>query len=168
MYEAISSAGIRDTSMELAEVEPILQSWRRRCEAQLDMIGVCRSNGVFEMFPSANVAASIQCPFRILDDYATTTTKYYVSPGCIVYVASGISTQPGLRGAFYDPCRLLSSPCSTTGSIISIQDLINSPNQKARLPFDPRATGARDALGRWPLIFHALNPDSNTRQASAR
>lgn len=167
MYEAISAAGIRDTSIELAEVEPILQSWRRRCEAQLDMIGVCRSNGVFEMFPSSQVAASIQCPFRISDDYSTTTTKYYVSPGCIVYVASGISTQPGLRGAFYDPCRLPSSPC-VGGSAVSIQDLINSPDQKARLPFDPRATGARDALGRWPSIFHALDPDSNTRQASAR
>ena len=164
MFEAISAAGIRDTTDELAKIEPTLQSWRRRCEAQLEMIGVCRSNSVFEMIPPEK-PKGISCPFTISENYDT--SAYYVTPGCAVYLSAGTSTQPGLRGAFYDPCRLPSAPCQTAGSTISIYSLLVDP-QPARLPFDPRAVGARDAIGTWPATFHGLDEDGNKRQILAR
>lgn len=92
------------------------------------------------------------CPFTISDNYAL--NSYYVTPGCAVYITSGTSTQPGLKGAFYDPCRLESSPCTQPASTrqpITLAHLLGSATSK--LPFDPRAVGVRDALGTWPSSF---------------
>jgi hypothetical protein len=164
MYEAIAAAGIRDTTAELAVAEPVLQTWRRRCDAQLELVGVCRSNSVFEMIPPVDPTSGISCPFRIVDAYST--KAYYVTPGCAVYIASASSSQEGLSGAFFDPCRLSPTQCDSTKDV-TIQALLDATLQ-TRLPFDPRAVGARDAVADWPATFRGLSEEGNARQASAR
>lgn len=160
MYESIHYS-VRDVSLEMQRQEPVVQRWKRRCESQLDLIGVCSSNGVFEMIPPSE--QKVDCPFRISDAYDS--ASYYITPGCVVYIAAGISTQEGLRGAFYNPCRLSSDPCSSAGGapLVSLSNLLLE-SSSTRVPFDPRSTGKRDALGTWPLNFRGLDEEGQSRQ----
>lgn len=94
MYQTIASSfPERDLSHQIRSIQPVVQKWKGRCSAQLDLVGICSSNSIFQMVPP--VEQEMACPFSISDAYDGKT--YYVTPGCVVYVAK--------EDAFYDPCR---------------------------------------------------------------
>jgi hypothetical protein len=62
--------------------QQVYQWWRRRCEAQLQMLGVCKTHGVLQIIPE--VRHEVDCPFEIEDAYEQQT--FYVTAGCLVYI----------------------------------------------------------------------------------
>lgn len=99
--------------IELEGQEATASSWRARCEGQLDLLGVCSSNGVFEMFPDPEPDWGEACPFVLSEPYTVRKTerRHYVTPGCLVFIQD-----PGSPGAFYDPCRMPRQPCGGTSA----------------------------------------------------
>jgi hypothetical protein len=130
--------------------EPVVLLWKTKCEVQLEMLGVCNSNALFEYVPE--VEREYSCPFTITSP-AYSTRQYYVTPGCLVWVKSEVT---GEGGSFYDP--------STLHGDISIHDIVNHGD--SRVPFDIRQTGSLEALGTWPITFLAEDDDANTRNTA--
>lgn len=128
--------------------ESLFLLWRKRCEAQLQMLGMCKSNGAYEMIPA--VEKKYKCPFAVADQYSG--GRYYVTPGCLVYS----------EGAFYDPCMMASKPCNGRKGSVSVAS-IRVESNRTILPFDPRMVGSGEALGLWPLEFfsHAGDEANN-------
>lgn len=150
----------------------MVRTWKRRCEAQLELVGVCRSNSVFDIIPL--VKSEVECPFVISDDYYASKppNDYYVTTGCMVFIASATSSPVNsmIRGAFFNPCRLPSDPCSRKASVSLAELLLVTNIAFTRLPFDPRLTGSREAIWTWPddvdgKIFRGLDPFANERQS---
>ena len=163
---ASTAARLEVLNVQMGNQEAVTLLWKRRCEAQLQFLGVCKGNAVFEMVPPIQ-HTDIECPFTILDDYDN--LNYYITPGCAVFIAEGQSAQKqelGSRegGAFYNPCSMVgSNPCF--GGIQVTLGMIIAQAQHTRLPFDPRAVGEADVLGTWPVEFTALDAAGNARLA---
>lgn len=168
-------ANIRESGDALRRQEAAVTNWKKRCEMQLQMLGVCRGYGVFEMVPE-NQPTDYECPFTISDAYRQNVAgdgavedefvgRYYITPGCQVWIRDAPNPgHPTLVGAFFNPCRHSQVPC-TGKPAYSLQQLLDdAPN--TRLPFDPRATGSRDVLGTWPLEFTGGNASQNERLAT--
>jgi hypothetical protein len=140
---------------KLGEQRTLYDTWKKRCHMQLQMVGMCRSNGVYAMIPDEQKV--YRCPFHVSDPYnGTHSSGYYVTPGCLVYH----------RDSVYDPCKMQSDPCSSSKTI-SIADLV-ADAAHAKLPFDPRMVGSDEALGVWPVEFSSnKGPDANAKMALA-
>jgi hypothetical protein len=132
--------------------EPVVLEWRTKCEVQLEMLGVCRSNQLFDYVPSEE--RFYDCPFTITDSYAD--KQYYVTPGCLVWVRRDTDAKDG---SFYDPSKITTRPES-----ITIDDLKGDPTLE--VPFDVRHTGKADALGTWPIVFNSADDVANTQHAA--
>ena len=118
--------------------------WKHKCESQLGMLAVCKSNSVFEMVPSSQVP--YECPFRIKDTYRDST--YYVGPAsCLVYIKQSNS--------FYDPCLHPQKPC-TKDQEYTLQQLLDAA-QQTLVKFDVRSLGNGEVLGTWPIKFFGLD-----------
>lgn len=145
---------------ELRAQQAAASLWRIKCEAQLDLLGVCSSNGVFRMIPDPQVPQA--CPYAISDPYTTQSSerRWYVTPGCLLYVS-----EPGQDdGAFFDPCRMPSRPCgallhnaSSAVPSLGLQGVLDHA-EHTLLPFDPRRVGSEEALGAWPVDFQGSSP----------
>lgn len=136
----------------ISKQESLYTLWRGRCEAQLQMVGMCRSNSVFNMIPAEEKV--FDCPFVISDDYHNGAQRYYVTPGCLVYVDD----------KFYDPCRMTSAPCSSKATVSIASIIAQAQNE---LPFDPRTVASKEVLGTWPLQFSSHSGvDGNARMAN--
>jgi hypothetical protein len=142
--------------------ESITSDWKRKCDLQLQLLGVCQAYRVFEMIPSKQ-ATDIKCPFTISNPYDE--LKYYITPGCLIYIKKPSNEkQDGLTGAFFNPC-MGTKGCYDNPSfnILEIEnDLLT------HVTFDVRNTGSVDALGHWPIEFSTGNEDANTRLQKAR
>lgn len=66
--------------------QQVYQRWRRRCEVQLQTLGVCKTHGVLQIIPK--VQHEVDCPFKITDSYEQQT--FYVTPGCLVYIKAKV------------------------------------------------------------------------------
>lgn len=122
--------------------------WRGRCESQLNMLAVCKGNGLFDIVPEKEFA--YDCPFVISDPYSQ--GKHYVTPsGCMVYHA----------GSFYDPCRHPIKPCSSTSKVtFSLQEIV-AAGASTLVRFDVRSTGSGEVLGEWPIKFYDADEGKN-------
>lgn len=93
------------------------------------------------------------CPFTVTEaDYAE--KRYYVTPGCYVWVRDVESSESGHVGSFHDPCMSVLD-CTAAATVRDLK--LSQLTAQTRLPFDPRGTGSRDVLGTWPIRFHARN-----------
>ena len=142
--------GIED---QIRQQRSVLDSWKGRCESQLNMLAVCKSNGVFDMIPGTEFA--YDCPFTITTKYNTGT--YYVTPGsCLLYYA----------GEFFNPCRHSTKQCNSktaAGKPAFSVDEITGPQQRANtlVAFDVRSVGSGEILGVWPTKFYDKNESRN-------
>lgn len=95
---------VRDTTAEQGRQAGVVAQWKQRCGAQLDMMGMCRASGVYQMIPE--VEREQECPFVIAEAYEGRPAgqRYYVTPGCLVYKEQ--------EDAFYDPCTLSGEVCT--------------------------------------------------------
>jgi hypothetical protein len=82
----------RDVGVEIEVQEGVVDKWRGRCSVQLDMLGMCRSSGVYQMAPEP--MKTYQCPFTVQDAYDPSNPTYYVTPGCLVYKFSSDLLSP--------------------------------------------------------------------------
>jgi len=140
IIRAINSSGIRNTVSHIQQQSLVTGDWKLKCETQLELLGVCLSNRVFEMIPQ--VPRTPSCPFTI----NAGATDYYVSSGCIVYKKSA--------NAFYDPCRN-SNLCTKQG--LTLAQLTDD----TKIRFDVRFTGQNEVLGSWPVEFLSSNSQEN-------
>ena len=141
---------------EIRKQKSVTDQWKGRCESQLNMLAICKSNGVFDIIPRQEIP--YECPFKIKNLYYNSTskigTKYYVTPtGCLLYYENN----------FYNPCRHSQDPCSSSKKAeMSIEDIVStSEASRTRLRFDVRSTGNGEILGTWPIQFHDLDNDKN-------
>lgn len=144
-------SAIRDTSIEAGEQDSITNTWRRRCEVQLDMMGMCRAHGVFQMIPREKRA--YDCPFSVTDGYQG--GGYYVTPGCLVYKRE--------EDAFFDPCGVAGACSPAQGPAPMPLSSITK-----RVPFDPRRASRGDPIGYWPIRFEAGASAVPSRMDSVR
>jgi hypothetical protein len=147
VMDMIAENGLKDMRSYMDTQEPVVARWRTKCELQLDMLGICKSNGLFDYVPV--VEHPYDCPFRITDDY--TDREYYVTPGCLVWIRDSPTI-----GSFYDPCR--NNGCATSGMTFTVGVI----RLMGRIPFDVRETGSGEALGTWPGVF--LSSDDAVNQ----
>jgi hypothetical protein len=145
---------------ELMLQKSVVDSWRGKCESQLNMLAVCKGNGLFEVIPEIEVP--YDCPFVIQDAYADPVSKarrYYVTPngGCMLFHA----------GSFYDPCRNTAKPCTmdpSSGAKVSLTLAdITGPAQRDNtlVRFDVRSAGSGEILGSWPVKFYDIDEAKN-------
>ncbi len=133
---------------DLALQREVAARWRKRCGAQLHLLHVCVSLGVFK--PLANPASkdAVACPHFYLTEVPAGSTAY-TTPGCLVSV----------DGVFYDPCRWGgTSVCKEApGGPLPVPAILEV-GDKWRLRFDPRALLRRGAPIGWVDGLHPL-PD---------
>jgi hypothetical protein len=148
---------------EISHQKSVVDRWKGRCESQLNMLAVCKSNGIFDLVPREPVP--YDCPFAISTPYYNAATgsgtKYYVTPtGCLLYY----------QGSFYQPCRHSRDPCSSprdgrtaaAASLLSVQDIVAPPESlRTKLQFDVRHTGSGEILGSWPVKFYDQDAAKN-------
>ena len=132
---------IRDTGEATAKQQAHVEKWRLKCEVQLDLMGMCKTHGVYQIRPV--VERVYKCPFTIVQAYAL--GLHYVTPGCMVYKFS--------TDEFYDPC-LDPNNCNTNSPAV---DLLTSMHHLV-VPFDPRATVKAGPIGYWPIAFDTARP----------
>ena len=117
------------------------------------MLGVCKSNGLFDLVPSKEFA--YDCPFVISHPYRGGAAGYYVTPkGCLLFY----------NGAFYNPCRMSGKKCSSgTQKLVLTLAEITEGNERANtlVKFDVRDTGSGDVVGEWPIRFYDPNDRKN-------
>jgi hypothetical protein len=146
----ISDNNLQNMQDHMDKQGPVVESWKTKCEVQLDMLGVCRSNALFEYVPDEQHV--YDCPFTISDAYKA--KNYYVTPGCLVWT-NVINSETG--GNFYDPCRL--GDCSEVNRVFSLEYITTDVGLK--VPFDVRDMGSNEPLGTWPIVFLSQNDTSN-------
>lgn len=144
----IISENHRPVVEEIRSQDAVVLKWKRRCETQLQLLGMCRANRVFEMIPSEDAvqAGKIKCPFIITTSYSL--MQYYITPGCLVYIKDVESPQ-GLQGAFFNPCRHPTKPCDGT-SQYTLQEILSEASS-TQLSFD-----ARYIINLGPLVKQLL------------
>lgn len=142
-------SAIRDTGREVGAQQAVSKRWARRCQAQLDMMGMCRAHGVFQMRPE--VERAYECPFSVSEPYAE--RLHYVTPGCLVYKFSD--------DRLYDPC-LQPELCQGGGAPVPLASITRA------VPFDPRDASRGEPMGYWPLTFQGATEGGNDRMAALR
>ena len=133
---------------DLALQREVAARWRKRCGAQLHLLHVCVSLGVFKPLTDAASKDVVACPHFYLTEVPAGSTAY-VTPGCLISV----------DGVFYDPCRREGSNLCKTGRqiAISVRDIL-AAGEDGRLRFDPRTLLQRGAPIGWVDGQHPL-PD---------
>ena len=83
---------------ELSQQDTHAKTWAKRCEIQLEQIGICLLRDVYNLVPKARSTDPTQynCTFS-LHEHALTRCQnlFYITDNCIVMC----------NGLFYDPCR---------------------------------------------------------------
>ena len=144
--------GIPGITSQISMQQTVLYDWRHKCEVQLDTIGLCNSNRVFNIIPDR--IRPYDCPFTIVAP--SQGVGYYVTAACIVFI--------NITDHFYDPC-LQQNPAWCDKKLegqemsISLDEIQNCV--LCRLSFDVRQTGVKDALGVWPVRFLGSNSTHN-------
>jgi hypothetical protein len=142
-----NAGGIED---EIRNQRAVLDSWKGKCESQLNMLAVCKSTGAFETVPTAEKA--YDCPFVVTNSYRNGSTGYYVTPtGCLVYY----------NGAFYDPCRHASKLCTSPLSKVQFTLEEITASLHTLVKFDVRSTSSEEILGTWPIKFYDRDEGKN-------
>lgn len=89
------------------------RTWRQRCFAQVQQIGICELRGVYDIRPPDEEYDRIyapkasECAFQMPLDNSHGCEFHYVTTNCLVYCRATSES----RGLFYDPCRC-GSGCS--------------------------------------------------------
>jgi hypothetical protein len=163
MLHAAFSATANETADRAFEIEQqaamqegVVSSWKHKCESQLGMLAVCKSNSVFEMIPATNEYA-YTCPFKVVDSYASQT--YYVGPSsCLVFVDATKS--------FYDPCMHPTNAwCDGKKLPFTIAALLAAASF-TKVKFDVRSLGRGEVLGTWPNKFFDEDAEKNVKAAA--
>ena len=128
--------------------------WRGRCESQLNMLGVCKSNGLFDLVPKKQFA--YDCPFVISNPYSEGSAGYYVTPkGCLLYY----------KGSFYNPCRNPQKKCNSKSSSqkasFTLEEIV-AASADTKIRFDVRDAGSGEVVGEWPIKFYDIDTSKNT------
>lgn len=161
MIRSIRASLAPDSKMladEIALQKSAADSWRGKCESQLNMLAVCKGSGLFDVVPEKEFA--YDCPFVISDSYSA-SREYYVTPGggCLLYY----------RGEFFDPCRHPTKICSSASSKVSftLQEAAVDQRAYTLVKFDVRsASGSDEILGTWPVKFY--DQDEGKNQVAAQ
>ncbi len=155
MLRAIQSIS-RQTSIMQQEIrfqKSVVDRWKGRCESQLNMLGVCKSNGLFELVPGKEFP--YDCPFVISNPYNSGKAGYYVTPkGCLLFY----------KGSFYNPCRMSGKKCTSKTSKLALtlaEITEGSERANTLIKFDVRDAGSGDVVGEWPVTFYDADPKKN-------
>ena len=79
---------------EVLRQREVASLWRSRCDAQIQMVGVCVLRGVYDIVPADYTPDATHCPFEISASPAC-PGSFYVTPHCLVKCEE----------YFYDPCK---------------------------------------------------------------
>lgn len=141
-----TSDATRQTIM--ASMSPTANSWKRRCAAQIDLLGICVATKALSSPLNGRYSTGDpeHCPFRLSVPDGYKNSLAYITPGCLVYVHS--SNPPTL----HDPCQhhdctsesvpLLLNTATQIRDVQATKVLFN-PTEMVD-PFEVRGTWARD------------------------
>lgn len=132
---------------ESGSLRQTVETWRKRCRAQLNTVAMCNVRGVYDVVPQEK--SSHGCPFWVKN--MQRKNYVYITESCLVY----------LRGKFYDPC--LCEDCSGPA-----KRLTDSTVAKCPLPIDVRRLATHPTFGggfHWPQEFPAGADQTALRQA---
>jgi hypothetical protein len=153
-FASIDSEKSASIQQQAAMQEGVVSIWKQKCESQLGMLAVCKSNSIFEMVPATPF--QYECPFQITDDYKLGT--YYVGPSsCLVFINSTKS--------FYDPCMHPTKECGGSGTLFSIPELLSN-TASTKIKFDVRSLGKGEVLGTWPVKFYDSRDEEKNKKAA--
>ena len=131
---------------DLALQREVAERWRKRCGAQLHLLHLCVSLGVFRPLIDSDSKDVVACQHFFLTEIPPGTTAYS-TPACLVSV----------NGVFYDPCRS-QSLCRQGGVVPLTVQAVLALGDSGRLRFDPRTLLQRGAPIGWVDGQHPL-PD---------
>lgn len=116
-------------SPEAARQDQTVSRWRRRCGAQLQLLGLCVNLGAFRPPDKHFVRGCAHFAPVALD-------WFYTTPGCLAWI----------NGSFYDPCRCMAC-AGDAGALLDPAFLQATPG--CRLRFDPRSALRASPIGWW-------------------
>jgi hypothetical protein len=135
-----------ELSDDLATQREVAERWRARCGAQLHLLHLCTSLGVFRPLVDPVSRSVVGCPH-----FATPSL-----PGSVVYTTQQCLLS--VDGFFYDPCRCQGVSCAGQSSARLDVGAILARGDECRLRFDPRAALRQGAPIGWIDGRHPL-PD---------
>jgi hypothetical protein len=119
---------------KLVRQKDLMVTWRRRCGAQVQLVGMCSALDLYRSMGSMTAGCMLQNVDFSLQ------SGMYVTPECLLSV----------DGVFYDPCACNPEWCTSSGdaSVLVTKDMVVG-NPACRLRFDPRAVVRSAELGWW-------------------
>ena len=94
---------------ELTTQRERVATWRLRCKAQIEQLGICILRDVYSLEPAHrdNDPTNLGCEFKLSEDAQTACesngSPFYITDNCLVMC----------QGQFYDPCRCHEDSCDT-------------------------------------------------------
>lgn len=118
---------------ELTLQKELVVSWRRRCGAQVQLVGMCNALDLYHYQYSQSPICAMSW-YLVLDP----AVEMYLTPECLVKIGD----------VFYDPCQCRPDWCEPreTTQVIRRQDLENTT---CAMRFDPRKVVQATELGWW-------------------
>ena len=74
------------------EQRAVEQRWRRRCQGQLEQVGICNLRGVYALSPNSSHKSAAHCPYTVPLHHSC--RSFYVTDNCLLMC----------NGVIYDPC----------------------------------------------------------------
>lgn len=74
------------------EQRAVEQKWRRRCQGQLEQVGICNLRGVYTLAPNASHQSADHCPYTVPVHHGC--RSFFVTDDCLLMC----------NGFIYDPC----------------------------------------------------------------
>lgn len=139
----------------LAQQSFIANSWKQKCAAQVNILGMCVSSKALDVKGGVLSKEPSQCAFRLdnsnVASYAT--LQGYITPGCLVYVYADDAGRPS--PSLHDPCRY--HACNQNNTLLPKfrikQDLIDVPG--TYVPFNVMdMVDPYEVRGLWPNEHH--------------
>lgn len=140
----------------LASMSSTAASWKARCAAQIDLLGICVMTKALDAKGGTySTGNPTRCAFR-LDGGQFVTAAAYITPGCLVYV---YGTAPLFQPTLHDPCQF--HDC--TGEVPLVLNVATQIKGESRtlVLFDPtKMVDPLEVRGAWasqaPVMFDNL------------
>ena len=132
----------------LVQQKQVVAVWQRRCGAQLHLMHLCVSLGVYKPLMDWARTAPVCAHFQHVESRAPGRV-IYTTPQCLVSV----------DGVFYDPCRCMSCSGEGINRVLSIPDILQQ-GEACRLRWDPRQMLTQGAPIGWLDGMHPLADDA--------
>ena len=140
---------------EVIRQHHVVTEWKRRCDIQLQQLGICVLRGVFDIQPASAASVPESCAFKLHPGHGCGV--FYVTSGCVVRCDDD----------FYDPCKCgeLSQDCSNVV-------FAKSSCVRGKMNFNPTKHVTDESVRlysmHWPAeILYAEVPTNDKTQAHA-